>query len=143
VTGVLLGPGTVSPYNSKVIRASAGSLFRLPFAEIAIDTLLPQLRQLGVRLVATSSHKGVPLQAASLTEPLALFIGNEGAGIPRDLLAQMDTTVVVPHSQRVESLNAAVATSIVLYEIARQKLSAEKHPPQRHRDTENPEGPLV
>jgi len=119
--GVLLGEGTVSPFNSKAVRASAGSVFRLPLAKVAFSGALDQIRQRGLRLIATSSHKGTPLPEAKLSGPLALFVGNEGAGLHRDLLAKMDDTIAIPHSSKVESLNAGVATSVVLYEIARQK----------------------
>jgi len=118
--GALLGEGTVSPFNSKVIRASAGSVFRLPIVQTKLSGILDQMRELGLRLIATSSHKGTPLDQATLTGPLAIFIGSEGAGLPRDLLAQMTETVAIPHAPTVESLNAGVAASIVLYEIARQ-----------------------
>jgi TrmH family RNA methyltransferase len=127
--GVLLGEGTVSPFNSKVIRASAGSVFRLPIVQTKLSGNLDQMRELGLRLIATSSHKGTPLDQAKLTGPLAVFIGSEGAGLPRELLAEMAETVAIPHSPTVESLNAGVAASIVLYEIARQVA--------HHRDTES------
>jgi len=121
--GVLLGEGTVSPFNPKVVRAAAGSMFRLPVVRVELHSALDQLRERGVRLLATSSHKGTPLHEASLTGPVALFIGNEGAGLSRELLRQMEQTVAIPHSPRVESLNAGVAASIVLYEAARQRRS--------------------
>ena len=129
--GVLLGEGTVSPFNSKVIRASAGSVFRLPIVQTKLPGNLGQMRELGLRLIATSSHKGTPLDRATLTGPLAIFIGSEGAGLPRELLTQMTDTVAIPHSPNVESLNAGVAASIVLYEAARQSNS-----PRRHGGTE-------
>jgi hypothetical protein len=91
--------------------------------------ILGQMRELGVRLIATSSHKGTPLDQAMLTGPLAIFIGSEGAGLPRELLTQMTDTVAIPHSPNVESLNAGVAASIVLYEAARQAT--------HHRDIES------
>jgi len=123
--GVVLGEGTVSPFNSKVIRASAGSIFRLPFvlAKAAGGTadVLAKLRDQSIRLIATSSHKGTAIHEARLTRPLALFIGNEGAGLSRSLMAQVDELVAIPHSTHVESLNAAVAASILLYEAARQR----------------------
>ena len=125
--GALLGEGTVSSFNSKVIRASAGSVFRLPIVQTKLAAILDQLRELGLRLIATSSHKGTPLDQARLTGPLAIFIGSEGAGLPRDLLAEMTDTVVIPHSPTVESLNAGVAASIVLYETARQRNSPRRH----------------
>ena len=129
-SGVLLGEGTVSPFNSKVIRASAGSVFRLPMVQVKLADTLDAIREHGLRLIATSSHKGTPLDQANLSGPLAVFIGSEGAGLPRDLLAAMDESIAIPHSPNVESLNAGVAASIILYEIACQKQS-----PQRHRDT--------
>jgi RNA methyltransferase, TrmH family len=121
--GVLLGEGTVSPFNSKVVRASAGSIFRLPLLRVRLAESIPELRKHGLRLIATSAHKGTPLHAADLSVRLAFFIGSEGAGIRRDLLAKMDEVVAIPHSPKVESLNAGVAASIVLYEAARQRNS--------------------
>jgi tRNA G18 (ribose-2'-O)-methylase SpoU len=72
-------------------------------------------------MVATSSHKGIPLRDANLGLPLAIFIGSEGSGVGRDLVKEMDEFIAIPHSPQVESLNAGVATSIVLYEVARLK----------------------
>jgi len=74
-----------------------------------------------VRLIATSSHKGTPLDQANLTGSSAIFVGNEGSGLPRPVLAQADELVAIPHMPQVESLNAGVAGSIVLYEAARQR----------------------
>lgn len=119
--GVLLGEGTVSAFNSKVVRASAGSVFRLPLAKAKLLALLPELQAGGVRLVATSSHSGMPLHQAKLSGALAIFIGSEGAGLPKELLSKMDATLSIPHAAQVESLNAGVAASIVLYEAARQR----------------------
>jgi TrmH family RNA methyltransferase len=120
-SGVLLGEGTVSPFNSKVVRASAGSVFRLPLVRVKLAELMPELRQHGIRMLATSSHKGTPLDKTECSGPVAVFVGNEGAGLPRDLMAEMDEVAAIPHAQQVESLNAGVAASIVLYEIARLK----------------------
>ena len=119
--GVLLGEGTVSPFNSKVVRGSAGSIFRLPVLRVKLAEVFPQLREKLVRLVATSSHKGVPLPDANLATPIAILMGGEGGGVSRDLLARADEVVAIPHAPQVESLNAGVAASIVLYEIARKR----------------------
>lgn len=124
--GVMLGEGTVSPFNAKAVRASAGSIFRLPIvvaksAGGSIEDVLPRLRARNVRLTATSSHKGVPVNDANLAAPVALFIGNEGSGLPRNLMAKMDEAVMIPLMPQVESLNAGVAASILLYEAARQR----------------------
>ncbi len=121
-TGVLLGENTVSAYNSKVVRASAGSIFRIPVVRQELKTALPALRDRGLRLLATSSHQGNPVNDAGLTSPLALLVGSEGAGLAREIMAQVDEVVAIPHSPRVESLNAGVAASIALYEAARQRM---------------------
>ncbi len=119
--GVLLAEGTVSAFNSKVVRASAGSIFRLPLAQCRIGSVLSVMQDQGLRLVATSSHKGVPSDEAQLAGPAAIFIGGEGAGLEKSLLAQMDEVLAIPHAETVESLNAGVAAAIVLYEAAKQR----------------------
>jgi len=119
--GVLLGEGTVSPFNAKVVRGSAGSIFRLPVVRVKLTETMAQLRERGVRLIATSSHKGTPLPEANLASPVAVMIGGEGVGVPRDLMAKVDEVVAIPHAGQVESLNAGVAASIVLYEVRRQR----------------------
>ena len=117
--GIFLTEGTVSPYNAKVLRGSAGSIFRLPFVQISSGELIPLFRARGVRLLASSSHRGTPLPEISWTLPLAIFIGNEGAGLSPNLMREMDETLVIPQAAQVESLNAGVAASIVLYEARR------------------------
>ncbi|MGA2644917.1 MAG: RNA methyltransferase [Candidatus Sulfotelmatobacter sp.] len=126
--GVILGEGTVSPFNAKVVRASAGSVFRLPIvhhqgksATAKLEEVSEKLQAQGVRLLATSSHKGTPIDQADIKSPAAIFFGNEGSGLPRDLMAAMDEVLAIPHTPQVESLNAGVAASIVLYEAARQR----------------------
>jgi RNA methyltransferase, TrmH family len=131
--GVVLGEATVSPFNSKAVRASAGSIFRLPIIhahasapkdEMELAETCRTLRDKRVRLIATSSHRGTALSEAVLALSCAIFLGNEGAGLPRDLMTKMDETVCIPHNPQVESLNAGVAASIVLYEAARQRKNA-------------------
>ena len=119
--GVLLGEGTVNPYNPKVVRASAGSVFRLPLARAKLSESLGGMKDHGLRLVGTASHKGTSLDQAKLSGPLAIFIGSEGAGLSRELIQQMDEVLAIPQAAQVESLNVGVAASIVLYEVMRQK----------------------
>jgi RNA methyltransferase, TrmH family len=126
--GVVVGEGTVSAFNAKVIRASAGSIFRLPVVTAKsaseVESVCARLRRDGVRLIATSSHKGTAIDQALLTGKQAVLIGNEGAGLPRALMSQADELIAIPHAAQVESLNAGVAASVVLYEAARQRRSA-------------------
>ncbi len=119
--GVILGEGTVHSLNPKVVRASAGSVFRLPIVTSKLAEAIKRMRQKEIRCLATSSHKGMRLRDANLRNPLAIFIGSEGSGVPRDLVKDMDEFIAIPHSPQVESLNAGVAASIVLYEAARKK----------------------
>jgi TrmH family RNA methyltransferase len=125
-SGILTMEGTVNAINPKVIRASAGSLFRLPVVKMESAEAVRNLREQGAKIVATSSHKGTPLDEADLTEACAIFVGSEGAGISKELIAEADEIIAIPHSERVESLNAGIAASIILYEAARQRRVAER-----------------
>jgi TrmH family RNA methyltransferase len=118
---VLLGEKTVSHFNPKSVRASAGSLFREPLLRVKMAETIGLLKQHGVRVFATSSHKGKPLQEANFTGAAMIVIGNEGAGVPQELLALADERITIPHSERVESLNAGIAASVLLYEASRQR----------------------
>src|ERR1039457_1966631 len=107
-TGLLLGERTVSPWNWKAVRASAGSLFRLPVLKVELAKALHETKARDVRLLATSSHKGTAIAEVDLQGPVAFIVGSEGAGLPKDVLAQADEGVAIPHSSRVESLNAGI-----------------------------------
>jgi TrmH family RNA methyltransferase len=119
--GVLVGEKTVSPWNPKVIRGSSGSVFRLPVVKVEWPSAVEALHEKGVKIWATSSHKGEPLHDVDLSGPSIVIVGGEGAGISRELLAAVDGTLAIPHSSKVESLNAGIAASIVMYEASRQR----------------------
>jgi TrmH family RNA methyltransferase len=118
---VLLGEKTVSHFNPKAVRGSAGSLFREPILRVKMAESIASLKQLGVRVLATLSHKGKPLHDADFTGAAMIVVGNEGGGVPQEILSMADELVTIPHSSRVESLNAGIAASILLYEAARQR----------------------
>lgn len=127
---VLLGERTVSHFNPKTVRASAGSVFREPLLRLKMLESIPLLKQHGVRVLVTSSHKGKPLHEANFTGAAMIVIGSEGAGVPQEVLALADERITIPHSERVESLNAGIAASILLYEAARQRnknLTTDEH----------------
>jgi TrmH family RNA methyltransferase len=121
VTGLLLGERTVSPWNWKAMRASAGSLFRVPMTKVEVESSLREIKARHIKVLATSSHKGRPISEIDLRGPVAFVVGNEGAGVPKDVLVQADEVVAIPQSAKVESLNAGIAASILLYETARQR----------------------
>jgi TrmH family RNA methyltransferase len=125
---VLLGEKTVSHFNPKAVRGSAGSIFREPLIRVKLGESIAALKQQGMRVLTTSSHKGKPLHEADFTSSAMIVVGNEGAGVPAEILSLADELVTIPHSPRVESLNAGIAASILLYEAARQrqKLTADE-----------------
>lgn len=120
-TGVMLLEGAVHPENSKLLRASAGSVFRLPHIHgLKYGEALETLRRHGTRLYAAVPRARRTLDDIDLTEPLALAIGSEGAGVPDPILAASEQ-VSIRHARGVESLNAAVAAGIFLHEAARRR----------------------
>lgn len=123
-TGFVLLPGTVSLYNQKTLRASAGSAFRLPVVAAQPDELFEALARHGVLTAAAVADGGSPAIEQDLTQPTALILGNEGNGIPEAILKKAKMRVTIPTPGPVESLNAAVAGSILLYETSRQRLTS-------------------
>jgi len=122
---VVLTPGGVDPYNSKVVRASAGALFNLPIVVAELDELLTA----GVRLIGSSSHSAdgrtvAPHTDTDLTGRVAIVMGNEAAGLPDDwddANGPIREWVTIPHQGRSESLNVAMATTVLVFEAARQR----------------------
>jgi TrmH family RNA methyltransferase len=126
-SGAVATRGTADPWSPKAVRASAGSALRLPLLRgMAIPVLLAQFKMHQVKIVAASLRPGHDrardLQSASaLRGPAAIFIGSEGAGLPPEVEHAADATISIPMSESVESLNAAIAASVLLYEAARQR----------------------
>jgi TrmH family RNA methyltransferase len=119
--GVIALPGTVSAWNPKAVRASAGSVFRLPLIYASVTECFTNLREAGIRILTTTVHGAEPVDLVDLTSPVALIFGNEGNGVPESVAVQADEPVTISCPGAVESLNAAVAASVVLYEAARQR----------------------
>jgi len=123
-TGYVALPGTVSLDNQKTLRASAGSVFRLPGITLCEDHLFHELRHRKIKTIAAVAAHGEPLAHCDLTRPAAVIIGNEGTGIPPEILGRVDARITIPTPGPVESLNAAIAGSILLYEAARQRTNS-------------------
>ncbi len=124
--GVLTTQGTVSAWNQKVLRASAGSVFRVPVVG-GTATEIEGLKRRGVRLIAAvgADDFGVVLaQEMDFTVGCAVMIGNEGSGLTAEWMEMCDARVTIPCPGPVESLNAAVAGSLLLYEASRQRANA-------------------
>jgi TrmH family RNA methyltransferase len=120
-TGIVSLPGTVSAWNPKAVRASAGSVFRMPLLAASERECFEQLHEAGVRVLATTVRAAQPADLVDMAGPVALLIGNEGNGVPEDLAAKADAKITIPCPGSVESLNAAVAAGVLLYEASRQR----------------------
>jgi TrmH family RNA methyltransferase len=119
--GVILLGRTADPLSGTAIKASMGSLFAVPVVAVAEQPeLLDWARANGVRLVAMSGAGIDDLWSAGLPRPLAILLGNEGAGLPDTLLAAAAQRVRIPMSGTAESLNVAAAAAVVLYELKRR-----------------------
>jgi TrmH family RNA methyltransferase len=119
-TGVILLEGSVRISNGKFLRATAGSVFRLPIASgIEKKEFVAKMANAGINLYALTANGEMSLDQADLRSPCALIVGSEGSGVSPELLA-LAKNVSIP-TKRVESLNAAVACSLALFEAARQR----------------------
>jgi TrmH family RNA methyltransferase len=123
--------GTANPFAPKSLRASAGAALHLPLLTgMALPILLAQFRVIGIQSLASSSRESSenakPLLApweVDWRQPVALLIGNEGAGLPEEIERSADARIRIPMSSSVESLNAAAAAAVLFYEAARQRNS--------------------
>lgn len=121
-TAVITLENTVSPFNPKGVRASAGAIFHLPiFCNQAPSTLFAGLHAAGVSVIAADRHSPSPLAQADLRGPVAILIGQEAAGLPPQISREANFLLSIPIRAGTDSVNAAVAASIFLYEAARQR----------------------
>ena len=118
-SGLLLTPGCADPGNPKALRASAGSLLRLPAERL--ERPLEMLAAGGVPLAATVRSGGAPPDALDLSGRFALLLGQEGGGLDPALEAAASVRITVPMEGRVESLNVASTAAVVLFEAQRQR----------------------
>jgi len=124
-TGAVAARGTADPWSPKALRSSAGSALRLPILRgMAIPVILAQLKIAGIKIYATSSARVERAGRADLREAAAIFVGNESSGVPAEVERAADAIIQIPVAETVESLNAGVAASLVLYESARQRRAA-------------------
>jgi len=124
VDGVFLLKGTVDIYNLKTIRATMGALFRIPIFDIDEPTDLKDVLQTeGIQIIAGDISAEDYYDDLDYCCPTAIIVGNEGSGIRPEVLNLVDHKVKIPLSAGVESLNAAIATGVMLYEVVRQRKS--------------------
>jgi len=124
-TGVVCCDGSVDLFNPKTVRASAGSLFRIPVVAGGEPTaVLAELGSWGLSRLASAPRRGDSYTDTDLTGPVALVLGNEAHGLPSDLDDLIDGWLTIPMAGRAESLNAGMAGAVLCFEAARQRRAA-------------------
>jgi TrmH family RNA methyltransferase len=120
-TGCIALRGTAGFHNGKVVRASAGSVFRIPHVLMTPAEVARALKSRGIAVVGTSPTVATTVETWDWQKATAVIIGNEGSGLNSEEFALCDTVLRVPHKETVESLNSAIAAAVILYEAAKQR----------------------
>jgi TrmH family RNA methyltransferase len=122
-TAVVAAGAGADPFGWKALRGAMGSALRLPVERVgSLDGAVAAARDRGCRIVATVPRGGTPLGDCDLRGPVAVLLGGEGPGLPPAAVAAADVRLTIPMEPPVESLNAAVAAALVVYEARRQRL---------------------
>ena len=114
---IVVSNNTVDLYNSKVIRASQGMLFNINIIRKDLNDFVPELKKQGYQIYATKVNGGKSLKTIEKMEKFAIIMGNEGAGVSDNLMSLANEYLYIDMNSNCESLNVAVATSIILYEL--------------------------
>ena len=118
VTGVIMGKGTVDIFNPKVVRSTMGSIFRLPFSYVDdLKAVILGLKRDGISFYATHLKGKESYRDISYSDKAGILIGNEARGLSDEIANLADTYVIIPMQGKVESLNAAVAAALMMYEV--------------------------
>ena len=120
-TACFVDDGCADPFHPRAVRASMGSILRLPVLVEPTGDLLPRLRERGIALVGADASGEHEYQRCDLARPVAVCFGGEGHGLPPELLAELDETVCVPLHSGVDSLSVGAAAAVLLFEAARQR----------------------
>lgn len=122
ITGVILNKTTVDVYNPKTIRSTMGSIYRVPFV-VAEDLsgTLAEVKAAGVQLYAAHLKGSLSYDEPDYKKSVGFLIGNEGNGLSDEIAGLADTYIRIPMEGKVESLNAAIAATLLMYEVNRQR----------------------
>ncbi len=120
--GIIMSKGTVDLFNPKTVRSTMSAVFRMPFCYAEdFGGMLTRIRKAGISIYAAHLEGAVVYDQCDYTGPSAFLIGNEGRGLSPAVTAQADHRILIPMEGEIESLNAAVAASVLLFEASRQK----------------------
>lgn len=121
IDGIVLGEDSVDPYNSKVVRATMGSIFRVPLYNVRDnDSFFNNMKEKGINIM-TTSLSGKPLERENFKEGFVIVIGNEANGVRKETIEKSTKQIKIPMPGGAESLNAGVAASIIMYEAMRSR----------------------
>lgn len=112
---IVVGKGTVDPFNDKVLRATQGSIFHIPVLPMDLNEYMPQLQDEGYSLYVTSLRNAKGYDEVTPKKPFALVVGNEGAGVQDSIVEMATEKVTIPIYGQAESLNVAIAAGILMY----------------------------
>lgn len=122
ITGIILNKTTVDVYNPKTIRSTMGSIYRVPFVVSEdLTGTLAELKEAGVQLYAAHLKGTMSYDEPDYKKPSGFLIGNEGNGLSDEIAKMADTYIRIPMEGKVESLNAAIAATLLMYEVNRQR----------------------
>ncbi len=121
-SGVAITSNTVDPFNAKTVRASMGSILRLPIALIGdVSSFIRKCKGAGFQSLAAVVTAEKTHFDIDLTKPTIVIVGQEGSGLPQELIADIDLSIRIPMAESIDSLNVATAAAVILYEALRQK----------------------
>lgn len=120
VDTIILSPNSVDLYNDKVIRSTEGMIFHINVIRRNLYEVIDELHDKGYQVFGTNVHVGMLVEKIEVPNKYAIIMGNEGNGVHEELLDSCDSYLYIPMDSKVESLNVAVATSIILYEFSKR-----------------------
>ena len=122
VTGIVMSKDCVDIYNSKVIRSTMGSVFRMPFLYVEdLEEAVKEIKAAGIKTYAAHLAGKLSYDEPDYKEPCAFMIGNEGNGLRDEIAELAETYIIIPMAGQVESLNAAIAATVLMFETSRQR----------------------
>lgn len=121
ISSIILGTNTVDLYNQKVIRSAMGSIFHLPIINYDLTEIIKKLKDRKIKIIGTSPYANQKYFESDLSENIAIIVGNEANGLSEERQEQADEMINIPIVGKAESLNVAMATSVILFEHVRQK----------------------
>ncbi len=127
ISGIIIGENSCDIFNPKVIRSTMGSIFRLDYyVSVDVAKEIRSLKSIGIKILVTDLEESLDYEKADFTKSSAIVIGNESRGVSEAVKALADIRITIPMLGRVESLNAGIAASVIVFEMARQRRENER-----------------